>query len=191
MNNRTSSDIIYILYRNSIFFFKCFEFACDLHAKLGLRLFHFLNCVCHSYSIFICSSALISPRLLDILPRLKRVGFLCASAGRRIRYGLTPAPQFGDAPPKYILSRIEVAVVYLTAFGTYPAALCAFDLCFHFLLIFVVLILGSCHPLPLATSILNFAQTSSSRNSKCIVPFLYPRMRKKPSINTFWSSRVS
>lgn len=36
----------------------------------------------------------------DILPRLKRVGFLCASAGRRIRYGLTPAPQFGDAPPK-------------------------------------------------------------------------------------------
>lgn len=49
----------------------------------------------------------------DILPRLKRVGFLCASAGRRIRYGLTPAPQFGDAPPKYILSRIEVAVVFL------------------------------------------------------------------------------
>ena len=41
---------------------------------------------------------------VDILPRLKRVGFLCASAGRRIRYGLTPAPQFGDAPPKYILS---------------------------------------------------------------------------------------
>lgn len=37
---------------------------------------------------------------LDILPRLKRVGFLCASAGRRIGYGLTPAPQFGDAPPK-------------------------------------------------------------------------------------------
>ena len=50
---------------------------------------------------------------VDILPRLKRVGFLCASAGRRIRYGLTPAPQFGDAPPKYILSRIEVAVVFL------------------------------------------------------------------------------
>ena len=34
---------------------------------------------------------------VDILLRLKRVGFLCASAGRRIRYGLTPAPQFGDA----------------------------------------------------------------------------------------------
>ena len=55
---------------------------------------------------------------LDILPRLKRVGFLCASAGRRIRYGLTPAPQFGDAPPKYILSRIEVAVVYFAALLT-------------------------------------------------------------------------
>ena len=66
--------------------------------------------------------ALGCERLLDILPRLKRVGVLCASAGRRIRYGLTPAPQFGDAPPKYILSRIEVAVVYLTAFGTYPFA---------------------------------------------------------------------
>lgn len=64
---------------------------------------------------------------VDILPRLKRVGFLCASAGCRIRYGLTPAPQFGDAPPKYILSRIEVAVVYLTAFGTYPFAVAKFQ----------------------------------------------------------------
>ena len=68
---------------------------------------------------------------LDILPRLKRVGFLCASAGRRIRYGLTPAPQFGDAPPKYILSRIEVAVVYLAAFGTYPLAVAKFQFSVH------------------------------------------------------------
>ena len=68
---------------------------------------------------------------LDILPRLKRVGFLCASAGRRIRYGLTPAPQFGDAPPKYILSRIEVAVVYLATFGTYPLAVAKFQLSVH------------------------------------------------------------
>ena len=68
---------------------------------------------------------------LDILPRLKRVGFLCASAGRRIRYGLTPAPQFGDAPPKYILSRIEVAVVYLAAFGTYPFAVAKFQFSVH------------------------------------------------------------
>ena len=69
----------------------------------------------------------------DILPRLKRVGFLCASAGRRIRYGLTltPAPQFGDAPPKYILSRIEVAVVYLTAFGAYPFAVAKFQFSVH------------------------------------------------------------
>ena len=68
---------------------------------------------------------------VDILPRLKRVGFLCASAGRRIRYGLTPAPQFGDAPPKYILSRIEVAVVYLAAFGTYPLAVAKFQFSVH------------------------------------------------------------
>lgn len=68
---------------------------------------------------------------VDILPRLKRVGFLCASAGRRIRYGLTPAPQFGDAPPKYILSRIEVAVVYLTAFGAYPFAVAKFQFSVH------------------------------------------------------------
>lgn len=68
---------------------------------------------------------------LDILPRLKRVGFLCANAGRRIRYGLTPAPQFGDAPPKYIFSRIEVAVVYLAAFGTYPLAVAKFQFSVH------------------------------------------------------------
>lgn len=68
---------------------------------------------------------------IDILPRLKRVGFLCASAGRRIRYGLTSAPQFGDAPPKYILSRIEVAVVYLAAFGTYPFAVAKFQFSVH------------------------------------------------------------
>ena len=65
---------------------------------------------------------------LDILPRLKRVGFLCASAGSRIRHGLTPAPQFGDAPPKYIFSRIEVAVVYLAALGTYPFAVAKFQI---------------------------------------------------------------
>ena len=69
--------------------------------------------------------------IFDILPRLKHVGFLCASAGRRIRYGLTSAPQFGDAPPKYILSRIEVTVVYLAAFGTYPFAVAKFQVSVH------------------------------------------------------------
>ena len=73
----------------------------------------------------------ISALEFDILPRLKHVGFLCASAGRRIRYGLTPAPQFGDAPPKYILSRIEVTVVYLAAFGTYPFAVAKFQFSVH------------------------------------------------------------
>lgn len=61
-----------------------------------------------------------SKRLIDILPCLKTMGFLCASAECHIRYGLTSTPQFGYAHPKYIFSRIKVAVVYLATFGTYP-----------------------------------------------------------------------
>ena len=42
---------------------------------------------------------------------------------------------------------------------------------------------GKAHPLCLATSQLNLYHTSSSRNSKCIVPFLYALQRKKPHTN--------
>lgn len=102
----------------------------DVKSRI-IKFLKYKNISASQFSQQIGASRNYVSSMIDILPRLKRVGFLCASAGRRIRYGLTPAPQFGDAPPKYILSRIEVAVVYLTAFGAYPFAVAKFQFSVH------------------------------------------------------------
>ena len=52
-----------------------------------------------------------------------------------------------------------------------------------FLFMYYLVFLGNTQPLCFATARLNVSQTFSSRNSKCIVPFLKPFTRKKAHSN--------